>query len=80
MHAYVDYRLLLPFAVDIHRKQCDEVADKCYASYGQQNVPYGYDDRVCLYHETAWHADESEMLLEQGETDSDYKTGKKTDK
>ena len=70
----------MPFAVDVHRKQGDDVADKSDAGDGQQDVPWRDDDRVGLYHEAAGHGDESEMLLEQRKADADNQSGKKADK
>ena len=83
--AYACCRLLpsdafLFAVVDIYRKQCDEVAYEGDASCGQQDIPKRNDDRVGLHHEAAGHADEPEVLLEQGYANTDYKAGKHSDK
>lgn len=74
------HRFFLFAVVDIYRKQCDEVAYEGDASCGQQDIPKRNDDRVGLHHEAAGHADEPEVLLEQGYANTDYKAGEHSHK
>ena len=59
----------------MYRKKCYEISDDGDSCNGHKDVPWRNNDRIGLYHETARHLDETEMLLEQGKSDTNDKAG-----
>ena len=64
--------------VDVYRKKGDEVADDGDSCNGHKDVPWRNNDRIGLYHETARHLDETEMLLEQCKSYTCNQAGEQT--